>query len=187
MTSDAPTVEQPELPFPPTSALRRRLVEVQEEVEALEEEVPGAASPCGCTGTSVPDVAELARTVLACKAVIGAARDLQGQLELALIDAMPERQMVSDGMVLEKKSGTIRKSWDNPAVASKVSALACVDQETGEVFGSPVFAQRVTDEILATAGIGYWRVSALRNRGIDPGRYCEEEQGKPSVIIRTSA
>jgi hypothetical protein len=174
--------EQPELPFPATSGIRQRLGEMQGEVEALESEVPSAAIPCGCAGG--PDCAELARTILSIKALIGAARDLEHAYEAVLVAAMPERQLVVDGLVLERKGGTIRKSWDHFMLASQVALRAAVDLETGEQFIDLKDAEKVAAEIMATAGISYWRVGELKTRGIDASKYCVEEKGRPTVVIR---
>lgn len=178
--------EQPELPFPPIEGIRVHLVQMTEDIEGLHDHVPEkAALPCGCAGTG--DVAELARTILAARALVGAVRDLEHTVEQLLVATMPSRQMVADGLVLERKSGSLRKRWDHPAVASKLAARACIDEETGEVLGDSSFAQRVTDEILAVGHVDYWRAGELRSRGIDPDRYAETERGQPTVVIRTPA
>jgi hypothetical protein len=186
-------LEQQELPFPEASEkpVLDDLARIQAELETMYEHLSPAESPCGCTGPTYHpvlqnvDLGGLARIVTALTGVLGAARDVKDLVEQHTIRVMPDRQAVVDGFVLERKSGTTRKDWDHTAVASKVAARACCNEDGEIVFGLEI-GQRIADEILATAGIGYWRVSALRNRGIDPGQYCEETKGRPSLIVRSS-
>jgi hypothetical protein len=70
-----------------------------------------------------------------------------------------------------------RHGWDHPALAAAV--VEANMPTTGEV-PDP---WDVRDWLMAAAGVGYWRVTALRNLGIDPDGYCTSEPGPPSVKI----
>lgn len=186
-------LEQQELPFPAAAEkpVLDDLARIQADLETLYEHLAPAEAPCGCTGPTYDpvlqnvDLGGLARIVVALTGVIGAARDVKDLVEQHTIRVMPDRQAVADGFVLERKSGTARKAWDHPAIASKVAARACCNDDGEIVFGLEI-GDRIAREILATAGIGYWKVGELRARGIDPAAYCEETKGRPSLIVRSS-
>lgn len=186
-------IEQQELPFPapPEAGILDTLAHIQAQLETMYESMAPVDSVCECVGHMLPSPAlkplglgGLARVIVAMKGVIAAARDAMDLVEQHTIRAMPDRQAVVDGFVLERKSGTVRKAWDHPLLASAIGQRATVDHETGEVLMKPEDAQRVVDELVATAGLAYWKVGALRERGIDPSQYCEETKGRPSLIVR---
>jgi hypothetical protein len=184
-------IEQQELPFPapPETALLDQLAHIQAELETLHEGMLPKESPCGCTGPtysvlSAFDLGALARLIVGVGGIVNAAKDVKDLLEQHTIRTMPDRQAVVDGFVLERKSGTVRKAWDHPLLASVIARGASVDRESGEILMKPEDAQRVMDEFLTCAGVGYWRTGPLRDRGIDPDTYCEKETGRPSLIVR---
>lgn len=185
-------IEQQSLPFGETADdVVDQLAALQGRLETMYEHLLPRESPCGCTGPMYPapvleasTLGGLARLVTALVGVMAAARDVKELVEQHTIRAMPDRQAVADGYVLERRSGTVRKSWDHPLLASVISRLATVDHDSGEILMKAEDAQRVTDEIMACAGLAYWKVGELRQRGIDPGQYCEESRGRPSLIVR---
>jgi hypothetical protein len=186
-------IEQQSLPFPVTAEERvlDELARIQVQLETMYESMLPVDSVCECIGHVLPSpvlknvgLGGLARLIVAVGTVVNAARDVKDLIEQRTIATMPDRQMVVDGFVLERRSGTVRKAWDHPLVASVLTRLATVDKDSGEVLMKAEDAQRVTDEILACAGIGYWRTGALRDRGVDPDQYCTTEKGRASLIVR---
>lgn len=115
---------------------------------------------------------------------------LESDLETALAGIMPANTMAVAGVgVLERRSGKKRTSWDHPRLASLLAARVGdrrFDPATGEELARPpaVLAQDVADELLACAGVSYWKVGALRARNVDPASFCEEEAGRTTVGIR---
>jgi hypothetical protein len=186
-------IEQQELPFPvpPEAGILDTLAHIQAQLETMYESMLPVDSVCECVGHVLPSPAlkslglgGLARVIVALKGVIAAARDAMDLVEQHTIRTMPDRQAVVDGFVLERKSGTVRKAWDHPLLASLVARRATFDAETGEVLIKPEDAQRVIDELLTVGHIDYWRAGALRERGIDPDQYCETQKGRASLIVR---
>lgn len=118
------------------------------------------------------------------------------EVALALYRIMPGKIASVEGVgSAEKKSGTTRKAWEHQRIAARLAARVAderrVDLETGEIDETPLppaeLAMKVADEIVSCAGVSYWRTTALRGRGLDPADYCEEERGRPSVIIRRAS
>jgi hypothetical protein len=81
--------------------------------------------------------------------------------------------------VFEKRKATARKQWDWQTLLDDAIGKALVDPETGELpstVGAAV--QLVVDTIMEVAPLtpsANARVGALKDRGLDPGSYCEEE------------
>ena len=77
------------------------------------------------------------------------------------------------------------KKWDNESVLNHLMARARdarrIDKDTGEVLESE--GQAVRRVIEQCAGIGYWRVTALREYGLEPDEFYETTSSKPSVRI----
>ena len=87
------------------------------------------------------------------------------------------------GMVTVAQSKS--KKWDNESVFNVLVARARdarrINKETGEVLESE--GQAVRRVIEECAGIGYWRVTALKEYGVDPDEYYETTSTKPSIRI----
>lgn len=115
------------------------------------------------------------------------------ELETALARIMPATTMaVASVGVLERRAGKKRTAWDHTRLASLLAARVGdrrFDPATGEELARPpaVLAQDVADELLACAGLSYWKTGALKARGLDPGQFCEEEPGRTTVGIRPHA
>lgn len=76
--------------------------------------------------------------------------------------------------------GRERKAWEHRAVAVEYvdAKLAANGYEVPD-------PHQVVDWVLEAAAPSYWRVTALRDAGLDPEDYCTSEPGKPSVSIDT--
>jgi len=118
------------------------------------------------------------------------------EVALALYETMPGKIGAVEGVAsAEKKSATVRKKWAHESLAARLAALIAderrFDFETGEIDETPLppaeLAARIAAELVACAGISYWRTTALRGRGLDPADYCEEERGRGTVIVRRAS
>ncbi len=89
------------------------------------------------------------------------------------------------GIVTVSKSKS--KKWDNDALMPVIVARALddrrIDKETGEVLEREAWA--VARVLKECAGIGYWRLQALEDYGIQADEYYETTSTKPSVRIQS--
>lgn len=81
--------------------------------------------------------------------------------------------------VVEISRSQDRKEWDHRATATAVLDAHLSRSETGEAPGP----WEVLDWLMDAAGLNYWRVRQLRALGVDPGVFCSEVPGKPTVRI----
>lgn len=116
---------------------------------------------------------------------------VESEIETALAGLMASNVVVVPEVgVLERRGGRKRTSWDHARLASMLAARVAdqrrVDPGTGEILPRPPgrLAQDVVDELLACAGVSYWKVGELRARKVDPAGFCEEEPGRQTVGIR---
>lgn len=87
---------------------------------------------------------------------------------------------------VETKTGQPRKKWDHKGLASQVAKRIhdrSVDIDTGEVTKT---AQEQIEELLEYASPSYWRVTALKEIGIDPDDYCEVQEPITNLIYRST-
>ena len=113
--------------------------------------------------------------------VLGDLRIVEQQVKRGIADTMPERRVTVEGVgTVERKAKVSRKNWDSDELLRKLIARAILDSETGELPSSPIVAaDLILQELRAvmpiTGSLG-WRVTALRERGIDPDEWCEQTQ-----------
>lgn len=124
------------------------------------------------------DLAELKhRVTLAARAV-----------EERLADVMPDKRLELPGLpVMERKKGTDRKKWQSGDLLDELLRHAAFDAETGAVIDDElILRQRIHETLTAcvpfTGSLG-WRVTALRDLGLDPDEWCETAPGRISVVI----
>ena len=100
---------------------------------------------------------------------LGVARDL---LAARLAKSMTDKRETVTGVgTFEKHRKSNRKKWDKDLLRVVLDTVL-VDTETGEVTDpSPI------DKVLHVWNLGAPRVTALRERGIDPDDWCEVEYG----------
>lgn len=139
----------------------------------------------------LPGLAALLASVRRARATLAF---LESEVETAVAGLMGSNVVVvPDIGVLERRGGRKRTSWDHARLASllavRVADQRRVDSETGEILPRPPgrLAQDVVDELLACAGVSYWKVGELRARKVDPAAFCEEEPGRATVGIRPHA
>lgn len=158
-------------------------------VDAVSANLAGQAVMLASAG-DVAALAQLLHTVRQCRATLAF---VESELETNLARIMPASTIAVAGVgVLERRAGKKRTSWDHTRLASLLAARVGdrrFDPATGEELARPpaVLAQDVADELLACAGLSYWKTGALKARGLDPGQFCEEEAGRTTVGIRPHA
>lgn len=122
-----------------------------------------------------------------------------GDWELVLTewvaDYLGRNTLTVDGVGhVEVKRSTDRKKWDRRALVRAVlDSRRAPDPTTGELVGSDSGRAVIDDEFLSCSqdlgrvldvwNLGTPRVTALRDRGIDPDEFCESSPGKTSVVI----
>lgn len=79
------------------------------------------------------------------------------------------------------------RKWDHDELARHLMRVALdrreIDPETGELLDTPTW-ERVSKALRDCAGIGYWRIGALKGYGLDPDEFCETSSESLSVRIQ---
>lgn len=98
---------------------------------------------------------------------------VRSQLTQRLAEQLPEKQVVVEGVgVFVRHGKRDRTQWDKDALLSAVLDSRLVDRRTGEVVDeSPL------EKVRHVWNLGAPRVTALRDRGIDPDQFCRSEWG----------
>lgn len=120
---------------------------------------------------------------------LAAVKNLCGQLMdrilTSLHDDLPEYEMHMEGVgTFTKTKGTKRKSWDHHRAAAVVAARAADDLVENVPPG--LLADHVMRELLACAGVSYWRAGEMRRRNLNVDDYCEKEEGTSTVIFKAA-
>lgn len=139
----------------------------------------------------VPGLAALLAAVRRARATLAF---LESEVETMVAGLMASSVVVVPEVgVLERRGGRKRTEWEHARLASllavRVADQRRVDPATGEILPRPPgrLAQDVVDELLACAGVSYWKVGELRARKVDPADFCEEGPGRQTVGIRPHA
>lgn len=111
--------------------------------------------------------------------VLGDLRILERDVKNYIADTMPEPRVTVEGVgTVERKAQITRRNWQSEDLLRLLVRRALVDETTGEIPSSPMEAvSRVLDEIQSCVpftGSTAWRVGALRDRGLDPDDWCDE-------------
>lgn len=139
----------------------------------------------GIEARDLTDVGDLAHLLLVVRRGMKALGRLEDDIEDALYLAIPGKSTEVEGVgLVEKKRGGYRKTWDHDALLRLVTARARDERRFDEATGEyEAEAEAVSRVLSACAGIGYWRVGALTERGIDADEYCERVEGRPSILF----
>ena len=118
--------------------------------------------------------------------VLSDLRLLEHDVKKYIADTMPERLVSVEGVgTVERKAKITRRNWDSEELLRKIVMGALIDPDTGEIPSSPVEAvDKVMGEVRACVpftGSTGWRVGALKERGIDPDEWCEENSDGYSI------
>jgi len=113
-------------------------------------------------------------------------RILENDVKNYIAETMPERRVSVEGVgTVERKAKITRRNWDSDELLRKIVMGALLDPDTGEIPSSPLEAvDRVMGEVKACVpftGSTGWRVGALKDRGIDPDEWCEENRDGYSI------
>jgi hypothetical protein len=111
--------------------------------------------------------------------VLGDLRDLERDVKGYIADTMPESRVSVDGVgTVERKAQITRRNWQSDDLLALLVRRALVDETTGEIPSSPMEAvANVLREVKACVpftGSTGWRVGALRDRGLTPDEWCDE-------------
>ena len=107
-------------------------------------------------------------------------------VDLILESDWDHTPMSTQQFSVETKTGNQRKKWDHKELASLVAKRIhdrSIEMDTGEVLKRP---QQQIEELLEYASPSYWRVTALRELGIDPDEYCEVQDPITNLIYRSN-
>ena len=112
---------------------------------------------------------------------------LQKEASTLLLDSeWDQSPFQSQHFSMETKTGQPRKKWDHKGLASVVAKRihdSSIDMDTGELLKS---AEEQIGELLEYASPSYWRVTALRELGIEPDDYCEVQEPITNLIYRSN-
>lgn len=139
----------------------------------MEDAVTRAESAVAALHALTEEQNDLAELVEAWRRMEQVRRDLADLLVLMqdrIGEMMGDRRVVVAGVHLERAKRKRRRNWQSADLLKAVLATRRVDKETGEV-------EAVEDVLRACYDLGGYnaRVTALRERGIDPDEFCEVE------------
>jgi len=111
--------------------------------------------------------------------------ELEATVEAKAARAMgPADHIEWDGYYAERKGGMIRKHWDHKMLAARVTQARCTSDVTGEIDEDYYRdGYEVVSEVLRAAAISYWRVSVLRQMGVNYDDAVETERGRRTVHV----
>ena len=137
---------------------------------------------------AISDLHELRETVTAL-------RMWEGVLTDWIADALGRNTLDLDGIGhIEVKHGANRKEWDRRALVRAVldsrmpphpdtGEMDPNDDGRAEVDGEAISVSPDLGRVLHVWNLGAPRVTALRERGIDPDEFCQATPGKTSVVF----
>lgn len=104
-------------------------------------------------------------------------RDLERHIEDHVAKLMDSKELHEEGLHLERRQSSNRKAWETEDLLRHLVGDVLVNPETGE----NVY-RTLLDCLPLTRSLG-WRVTGLRQHGIDPADWCEETPGRTSVRV----
>jgi len=125
-----------------------------------------------------------------------ALKDWEGVLTDFLAEHLSkEGHQLPDGRTAQVRRGRDRTEWDTRSLVRAVLDSRCrPDPETGEaapsddgraeIKGEPLSCSQDLARVLHVWNLGAPRVTALRDRGIDPDEFCASSPGRVSVVIQ---
>lgn len=133
------------------------------------------------------DFEALAFGLVALKALLDDLKILTRSIEDNIVGLLPAKRVEVDGLgVLERKRGNARKAWDSEELLGRVIRLAVDPDGTGELPPAGEVLERLRSTLAAvvpfTGSLG-WRVTALRELGLDPDEWCHTEPGRLGLQI----
>lgn len=152
-------------------------------VAEIEHRVRVAAATAEFGDLDLADPAALLAAVSDARArLAAAATDLQNAVHKA---TGAGDHLAGDRLLRVKPAGWDRKRWDSERLLSHLVGMAQVDADG--VKADPETSRRrlveLLAEVLPLTGSLAWRVTALRDRGVDPDEWCDKEKGRPTVQV----
>lgn len=97
---------------------------------------------------------------------------------------MPEKKMFIDDVGTVERRTTSTRKWESEELLKHITRATLDPQGTGEISISNVamLIETLKSVLPFTASLG-WRVTALKERGIDPSEYSESTYGRQTVQI----
>lgn len=97
---------------------------------------------------------------------------------------MPEKKMVIDGIGLIERRTTSTRKWDSENLMKDLCRSSLDPDNTGEITMSGVanLLANLKAALPLTGSLG-WRVTALKELGIDPDYYGEATYGRQTITI----
>lgn len=142
------------------------------------------------------DLAEILDDLHEIEALDALSEVRQARVALAQIEASLERRAAKvmtgnliewPGGVAERRFGKDRKAWQHDElireVTSHIAREAAVDKTSGEL--DDMLAALIQDAVAVFAATHRpeWRVTALKQLGIDPDEFCEAIPGRTTVVL----
>lgn len=106
--------------------------------------------------------------------------DLERVVEDLTVPLMPSKVFVEDGLGMERKQSYTRRNWQSEDLLSALWGIALVD-ENGEA--DPDHQPDRFVGLLREAARFEWRVTPLRDFGLEPSEWCEEGPGRVTVRV----
>lgn len=129
----------------------------------------------------------LAFGLVALKTITDDLRIVLRTIEDDVVRLLPSKRVEVDGLgVLEKKRSSTRKAWQSEELLDRVLRIGIDPEGTGELPAPGELVSRLRAALVAavpfTSSLG-WRVSALRELGLDPDEWCESTPGRMGLQI----
>ncbi len=106
---------------------------------------------------------------------------LKRETEQALARVMPSKKVELPGVVLERRKSTKRSEWQHDELLPVVLRRLLTDPETGETL--PLATLNGLAERIRSVLTPSWKVTGLRDCGLDPSEWCREDEGAVSVQL----
>ena len=139
----------------------------------------------GLTVTS--DKEHLVRLLCAIRDTRARLADSYAQIERMLIDECEgdrTRRLTVEGIgEIEIKRSTKRTEWANDDLTKVLVARALDEREADPETGEYEPREQAVARILSECARPSWRVTALRNHGVDETEFCHVEPGSMSVML----
>lgn len=104
---------------------------------------------------------------------------IERDLENALAKAMPDKQLVVEGVgMFERSKKKSRTQWDKDDLFRAVQDSRLFNPHTGELK-----EETPVEKLLHVYNLPAPRLTALRDRGIDPDQYCHSEDAGWAVRL----
>lgn len=133
------------------------------------------------------DVEALAFGLVGLQRIAADLKTLTRSIENDLVRILPTPRVVIDGLgIVERHRTADRKGWKSAELLAHVLRVAVDPDETGELPPAGELLERIrstlTKTVPFTASLS-WRVTALRELGVDPDEWSETTYGRSTVQI----